>query len=262
MSKPIHEVNPEALENYMSLLPQHQGVFLEQGLYFYEAGNYTKAIRNLRKAEKLGSIQNEVYLKLAISYYWIHDYKGTDKYFEKYDKLETLIEDHYSWWGFALQELKEFEKALEKHLKAYEMNPNSVWDIGHIGYNYQELKEPEKAHQYYEVALNIDNRDEMALLNLGWIYLSHYHELEKSREYSEVCIKLYPYSSHALMNLAHYHLIQNDFEEAMKFYKRSKSSLTGNEKFDKLFWEDYKELQFYQISLKTAKDVLKELEIV
>lgn len=260
MSKPINEVNPETVENYIHILPQHQGIFLELGLHFYEGGNYTKAIRNFREAEKLSSIESQIYLKLAISYYWINDYKGTNKYFEKYSKLEKLSEDHYSWWGFALQELKEFEKALEKHLKAYEMNPNSVWDIGHIGYNYQELKQPEKALEYYEIALNIDNRDEMALLNLGWIYLANYKDVEKSREYSEACIKLYPYSSHALMNLAHYHLIMQDFEQAMEYYKRSKSSLGGNENFNKLFWDDYEDLKSYPVLLETAKDVLKKLE--
>ena len=97
--------------------------------------------------------------------------------------------------AFCMQQLKQYEKALELYLQAQLFDHNQVWNLKKIALCYHHLKNPEKALEYYQEAE-----------------------------------KIQPDSIHTQVSIGHCLLELKNFEEALKYYFKVEYLDPGNKK--------------------------------
>ncbi|MET3028957.1 O-antigen ligase family protein [Flavobacterium sp. UW10123] len=165
----------EALEMYENALKiDSQNVYALQniGFYYYNRGEYTKAISFLVDALKypgLNDGKTEFYL--GMSYLAIRNNESADKYFnisknKKYiseKQLETNIKNtkseeeiankrkrdlliaDYITIGQKFEDEKKLDQALKSYQKALKIDPNNIYAFQNIGFYYLKIRQYEKA---------------------------------------------------------------------------------------------------------------------
>ena len=110
--------------------------------------------------------------------------------------------------------LKEFEKSLEELDTALKINPKSKWAFLWKGIIIGEWKKDwVTANSFYQKALNIDPRFDIAYYNLGWSYLKSSPKDYKSAQQSfEKALKINPNYKEALYGLAMVYGYQDRYE--------------------------------------------------
>lgn len=125
----------EAFEEALNLGPEEEDIptiYVYQSQVLKDMGQYRRAIRKLKEAEK-------------------------------YDPDRT---DIYNLMGFCYFKLKEHEKAIQCFKKVLKLNPASAIDYANIGSNYRDMGDNEQAVHYYRLALDLDPTIDFARENL------------------------------------------------------------------------------------------------
>jgi tetratricopeptide (TPR) repeat protein len=118
-----------------------------------------------------------------ILYYlgYIEDKLGNEDKAGKYMKAAQEISEEYCF-PFRLETVDILKKSIE-----YDKNDKKAYYyLGNILYN----KQPEKAIEYWQRAIENDSGLAMAYRNLGWGFYRHYNDLEKAMAFYEKAISL------------------------------------------------------------------------
>jgi len=120
--------------------------------------------------------------------------------------------------------LKEFEKSLEELDTALQINPKSKWAFLWKGIIIGEWKKDwVTANSFYQEALNIDPRFDIAYYNLGWSYLKSSPKNYKSAQQSfEKALKINPNYKEALYGLAMVYGYQDRYEISALYLTKAK----------------------------------------
>ncbi len=98
--------------------------------------------------------------------------------------------------------LKQFEKALNIFLQAYDLDNESARVIAEIGVAHQNLGHAEIARDYLDRAIDIDPNLELAWLGRGDLYLNNLDDYYKAAEAYEKAISINPDNMNAMATLA------------------------------------------------------------
>jgi tetratricopeptide (TPR) repeat protein len=139
-------------------------------------------------------------------------------------KLEPRNDFAYVRLALIRYNLKEFEKSLEDLDTALKINSNSKWALLWKGIIVGEWKKDwVTANSYYQKALSIDPRFDMAYYNLGWSFLKSSPKDYKSAQQSfEKALKINPNYKEALYGLAMVYGYQDRYEIAKLYLTKSK----------------------------------------
>ena len=116
------------------------------------------------------SMREEITRNVAEFYFEKEYYENAIRLFDHLNRQQTnyeLLEKS----GFAWQQLKRYDKALELYNKAYLIESEKQWLIKKIAYCYRKMKNFEKALEFYRQAEKNASEDLHVQANLGHTYM-------------------------------------------------------------------------------------------
>lgn len=160
------------LEKAKALWPTESKIYLELGYANDKLANKTVAIANYNKCISLKDDYALAYKYLGIIYYDDEDYKKALENLESFIKYEPDTKDDDVYYRKAVSENDQdkTDDALISINKANELNPNNVKFLNELGYTYYALKKADEALNYYDQALAIDAKSQIALNGRGNVY--------------------------------------------------------------------------------------------
>jgi len=219
----------------------------EIGLYFYNEGEYDKAISHNKKAFyisdslKNDKILSDVYALFGDIYYDLNQFNTSVYYFQKAVHYKQKIKDMvsvsycYNVLGILYRKLGQFDLALENAQNsltvAQEINntTRTGYAYSNIGHIYISLRQFEKALEFYKrsaeyAVFDKDKDDEAdAYINIGIAYYELKNH-EKSFEYTQKALDLSNETGNkagqarALNNLANRYIEQGKYDLAMDYH--------------------------------------------
>ena len=205
------KLNKEAVHSFTKLTeldPNYYSAFFERGRIQYTMANYAEAILDFTEVLRKNKDYKEAYYNRGLSYYYSQEYaqaiedfdasitidqKDYLSYFKRgqakyslhqyqlaindlnvmaahdasYPKLNVYIGACYSGLG-------DYDKALDYHLKEYDIKPDYFWNLQNLGFCYQEIIPPDysKALYYHLEANKLEAKNPWNLSNIGFCYQS------------------------------------------------------------------------------------------
>lgn len=121
--------------------------------------------------------------------------------------------------GYCLQHLNEFQLSLESYLQADLVNSNSLWNIKKIAFIYRQLKQPEKALEYYNKAEAIEPNDFNLTMSVGHAYFEAGNYVEALNRYFKAAL-LREDSALTWRPIAWCSFLCRKYDQANKYYSR------------------------------------------
>lgn len=191
-------------------------------------GNYTKALRELLKAEKMNPDDPYVHNDLGLTYLAKNNPEKAVDHFKKAIDLNEEYSAAINNLGSAYVELGEWEKAIESFEKVTEdllyMTPH--YPLSNLGYVYFRMEDYHKAERYYLEALEMKRDYPHALNGLGRVYLAMgdltaaIRKLERAVEKASEVAPFY-------MDLARAYAKNHEYNKAVQTYKKAASIAEG-----------------------------------
>jgi tetratricopeptide (TPR) repeat protein len=145
-------------------------------------------------------------------------------------KLKDEYAPAYNELGYAYSQLKQKSTALDNYLKAYNLNPQSAIyaaNVADIYYDAPELKDLDKATEYYKKSLAIENKSAVSNFRLGWI-LNEKQKYDDAKLYLNKAVELDPEYADAWIELgwidfsqSSYSAAEADYLKALQFNSKS-----------------------------------------
>ncbi len=128
--------------------------YYNEGISYFNIEEYEKAIFSFNLSIKQWSWNYLAKYALATTYNKIKNYEKANIYFEESSKK---IEEYelYNDWGLTLFELKEYDKANEKFLKAIGMNPNNYIVYFNYASCLKDMGNLEEAKRVFKIGLSL-----------------------------------------------------------------------------------------------------------
>jgi DNA-directed RNA polymerase subunit alpha len=143
------------------------------GKCYQELGNYTQAIECFERAKKTDAEEFDIAMDIAETQRLsgnIHDAVQIIKHFSQSHAKNAEL---YYQWGHCLDDLGEYEEALNKYEKSIQIDPDYAKSLFRIAFNYDLDGEDEKAIECYERCTTLSPTYKNALINLGILYEDH-----------------------------------------------------------------------------------------
>lgn len=224
------------------------------GIAYYEKEDHDKAMECYQKAIALKKDYIAAWNNLGIAYYEKEDY---DQAIECYQKAIALKKNYHLAWnnlGYAYYSKENYDQAIEFYQKAITLKKDYLTPWNNLGDAYQSQENYGKAIECYQQTIALEKDDHYAWHNLSFTYLI-ISELPKARESLEKALKYSKgkYRASVYVNFGHFHLIQNQIDEAYVHYKKGVKLLTTNKQkndFFKKLNKDYKSLNLKKRNIK------------
>ena len=215
-----------AIDTYNKILeinPDLPAVYNYIGLCYFELTDYEKAKKYFHDAiEKFTEdfkSQYEVYYNLAFSYHSLDEAEQAEKYYKMSMNLNKDYKFVYKNYGYLLFNLKRYKEALDMFEK-YNSFGEEAEVFNNIGIIYEELNDNDKAIEYYEKAIKIDDKYALAYNNLGALYMS-LKNYKKAAELFDSAIKHDVSLTDAYNNLATVFTIDEKYNAALALYEKA-----------------------------------------
>jgi len=154
----------------------------------------------------------QAHLAMGYYYYGLRDYDLALREFEIVRENRPNDDDALEATAYALRRSGNFEAAVENLSKALELNPQKVSLLFEIGATYANLREYEKAEEYYNKAISLSPDFTVVYRNKSWNQFHWKGDTEKARE----TLKQMPGESGWL--LANLDFLDRDFRSALNRY--------------------------------------------
>lgn len=192
----------------------------KKGCALYWLNENEKSLKELTKAESMGYSKNDLFSKLSYLYFKKNDYKKSLEYANKAILQDSNDEYLYYRKGFALYNLKEYEKAEKAFLNAEELKCDFDDMYSRLSYIYCKKEEYNKALNYANKAILLNNKDNFSHYRKGvaLIFLGKIEEAEISFQKSEELGGSYE-DMYFGISISRY--IKNDFESALRYINKA-----------------------------------------
>ncbi len=198
------------------------------GEAYMAEGNYTKALRELLKAEQLNSDDPYLQNDLGLTYLAKGDPKASVSHFKKAVKSKPDYAPARNNLGSAHVALEQWEEAIEcfKEVKDDLLYATPYYPLSNLGYVYFRLGDYDAAKLYYQEALDLRPDFPKAIHGLGQVYLKT-GEYEKAVGKLEQAVELVPTAARLLLDLGRAYEKTHEYNRAMNAYKKAASMSVG-----------------------------------
>ncbi len=185
------------------------------GEAYLRQGNYTAALKELLKAEKLSPDDYYVQNDLGLAYY----YKGQSDQAVPYFKKALAIKDDYAParnnLGNAYAEMKEWDKAIEQYkiVTSDLLYATPQFPYSNLGVVYFHKKEYRLSEKYFLQALKIAPKFDRALYGLSQTYIAT-GRISEAVEKLEKAVEVSPDSAGIRFELAKAYILKRDYRRA------------------------------------------------
>jgi tetratricopeptide (TPR) repeat protein len=200
--------------------------------------------------------QKDIFEKMGYAYQQLKQY---EKAVENYRKAE-LFDDESTWnrkkTAYCLKKNGKFDEALQIYLEVESLEPENINLLKSIAYTYLDMNDYPKALSYFQKMEKLNEQSSNLFRAISWCYFN-LNEASVAKEYLNR-IDLQDFTRHDYINMGHLEFVNNNYLLAQTFYKKSIAlSGQGMKVFSLSFREDIPILMQYHIS---QKDILLMLE--
>lgn len=176
-------------------------------------------------ARKIKAIVLIILILILISFSYItlkrnSDWKNSMTLFTKGVETAPKSTRAHDNLGFAYQEEKQYDKALEQYKIAIELEPENYWAHGNLGTTYAELGKYDLAIQELQTAILLNPEYYKALTNLGLAYYKT-KDYESALKYLKKAVEMHPGFSKSHNDLGIVYAQTGDYESAIKEFQKA-----------------------------------------
>ena len=201
---------------------QHQADAIRQlGEAYLTEQNYSMALSELLKAEKLNAGDHLLHWDLGIAYMAKNELELAVSHFKKALAIKPDFAAARNSLGAAYLAMKDWDAAIDcfKLLTKDLLYGTPHYPLANLGKAYYEKKDFVEAEKYYREALKMEPGFVNALYGLGRTYLST-GNVQKAAEYFELTVAAAPLLPEAQFDLANAHRLLGNTEKARQGYAR------------------------------------------
>ncbi|MFP3980085.1 MAG: tetratricopeptide repeat protein [Desulfobacterales bacterium] len=192
------------------------------GEAYMAEGNYTKALRELLKAEQLHPDDPYLHNDLGLTYMGKDRPEKAVEHFEKAIDLKSDYSPARNNLGSAYIALEQWDKAIACFKKVSDdllyMTPQ--YPLSNLGYVYYKKGEYHKAERYYLESLNLKHDFPSALHGLGQVYIAT-GDYEKAIKRLKKATEKAPEAAEIYMDLARAYTKSHHYNKAVQIYKKA-----------------------------------------
>lgn len=237
----LKAVNQKIMDN-----PNDGHLYIERAKLYLKYKQLEDAINDAKRAIRIDSTQAEFYITQADIFFAANETKNCKDVLEKVVAKFPTNTDGLLKLGELFYFVKQYEYAFAKINQALKINPNLAKAYYLKGNIYKETGDTAKAISSLETAIEQDNKNYGAFLDLGLIYASRKNGI--ALEYYDNAININPVSSEALYAKAkllqdinkidesvivYNRILQNDSLHAFSLYNLGAIELEHNKNADK-----------------------------
>ena len=150
----------------------------KQAYFFFKEFSFSKTIDLLKPIVSIDKYDPMCFFLLGTAYLHLRELDLSEKNLkismnlndEHYDSIHNL--------GIVYQLKKNFDEAIDLFTKAIKLKPKSIGSLTHLAEVHEQVKSFDKAKHYYEVILNIDNKNFKANKGMARLCIKFgYHKL-------------------------------------------------------------------------------------
>ncbi len=165
----------EALKYYQVLIekePNNLNADLRIAELYFSKEDYESGVKYYEKVVDKKEVANqpEVKYKLGYSYYKIKRYAEAVKHLFEAQKLGVIEEKLFIGLGYSLAQIKRTEEAIDAYNKALSINPYNFQTHNNVGVLYAQLGDYDKAIKEFKEALKLEPGNKDSLYNLHRAY--------------------------------------------------------------------------------------------
>ena len=241
---------------------------------YFASRNIDASEEMLKRAISLDNKNNDAYLKLGELYFLLKDYKSSKEILAKAIQQETYNPKAYFIMGWNYRDEGDTALAIRNYLIAADQNsdyfdaymelgflyhqrhnplainyynnalnvqPNNIQALYNLAMFYQETEDYEKALEKYRMILQIDQKNKLALHNMGWIYLTAEEKYEEAVAFLTKAIEIDPNYIEAIYNrglsselLGEYGNARQDYMYALKLVNNYPLAIEGLNRLDQM----------------------------
>jgi tetratricopeptide (TPR) repeat protein len=216
--KVIHAPELKAVNQKIMDNPNDGHLYIERAKLYLKYKQLEDAINDAKRAIRIDSTQAEFYITQADVFFAANETKNCKDVLEKVVAKFPTNTDGLLKLGELFYLVKQYEYAFAKINQALKINPNLAKAYYLKGNIYKETGDTAKAISSLETAIEQDNKNYGAFLDLGLIYASRKNGI--ALEYYDNAININPISLEALYAKAKLLQDINKIDESIKVYNR------------------------------------------
>jgi len=192
-------------------------------------GNYTRALRELLKAEHLNPNDPRVHNALGLTYLAKENPEKAVSHLERALELRSEYSPARNNLGAAYIALEQWDKAAECFEQVADdlLYTTPSYPLTNLGYIYYQTGEYEKAEKYYNEALDLEYDFPKALHGLGQVYMAT-GDINKAVRYLERAKENAPKSARICMDLGRAYTRKHEYHKAIDAYKKAAAIADGS----------------------------------
>jgi len=215
----------ELIEKY----PNDETIHNTYGIFLYGLRKYKDTIKHLKIALELNPKLSQPYNMLGYTYRQLADYDEAEKYFKQYIDLIKNDPNPYDSYAELLLKKGAFEESIEYYRHALEIQPKFIPSIIGISTNLTLLDRHEDAFDELEriESLSDDPGDLKRMHYAKAVANVDYRNFDKALEELKMSMSISKEIKddlafgQDLMNISSIYLMQDDFENALRFSEKS-----------------------------------------
>jgi tetratricopeptide (TPR) repeat protein len=198
--------------------------FLDKGLASILAGDYEKALEDLKVAEVLDKENPEVLYNLSICYIRLGLYNTSYDYLLKILTLPYEFIDNEPvklLFSFNCIKLEKFSEALDAIEDVLKLNKENTKALSMKGYVFEKMGDIDSAIELYEKLYSMDDTNENTMNSLAYLYSLKGNNSKEARDLAKKALSSRPGSS-AYLDTMGYVLLKEGDNRAGEFFLRAK----------------------------------------
>ena len=209
----------KSYENALQLDSNYAEAYNNLANLFKEIGQNDNSIKSFEKALEVRPDYLEACYSLAMIYH------EEERYHEAFTKYEIVLKGKknfsQAWfnYGLVLRKLNKNDEAMKSFEKALALKPDFIEVLNELGNIYSDLG-LSKSIEYYEHAINLDNKSAALHFNLGNAHRK-IGNFQIAIENYQKALSIEPNYPEVLNNLGHVYKDQGEYDIAIKNFKKA-----------------------------------------
>ena len=198
------------------------------GEAYMAEGNYTKALRELLKAEQMNPADSFLQNDLGLTYMAKDDPRQAVDHFKKALKINPDYSPALNNLGTAYIALEQWDQAIECFTGVADdlLYATPYYPLTNLGYVHYKQGRYEMAERYYKEALELKSDFTKAVQGLGQVYMAS-GEYEKAIDKFERAVELAPKAARLHLDLGRAYEKYHDYHKAVNAYKKAAAIAAG-----------------------------------